>query len=203
MGMTTSTRPRNPRGHGDLLRGEILQAAIALLEETGDAASLTLRGIARRAGISAPSIYSQFDDLPTLINALLEVSFDELTATVAGAINSRSRPDERLIDAARAYVRFGWEHTPRYRLMFAADGYAANAVNTFALFTGLLQDCVDDGFSSSVDTRADTWILWAACHGVATLAKPSRSDYRRLGALDRPAMLDAMIRRLARFDTGR
>ena len=140
-----------------------------------------MRGIARRAGISAPSIYSQFADLPTLINALLEVSFDELTATVAAAIESRSCADKRLLDAARAYVRFGWEHSAQYRLMFAADGYAANAVNTFALFTGLLQGCIDAGVSSSADPRADTWMLWAACHGVATLAKPARSDYLQLG----------------------
>jgi AcrR family transcriptional regulator len=203
MDMTTPTRPRNPRGQGDLLRGEILRAAIMLVEETGDAASLTLRGIARRAGISAPSIYTQFADLPTLINALLEVSFDELAATVGAAIESRARADERLIDASRAYVRFGWEHSARYRLMFAADGYAANAVDTFALFTVLLQDCIDAGLSGSADPRADTWMVWAACHGVATLAKPARSDYLRLGALDRPAMLDAMVERLAGLDSGR
>jgi hypothetical protein len=45
----------------------------------------------------------------------------------------------------------------------------------------------------------DTWLLWAALHGVATLEKAARSDYLRLGPLDRPAMLETLIRRIARL----
>jgi hypothetical protein len=41
--------------------------------------------------------------------------------------------------------------------------------------------------------------MWAALHGVATLEKPARSDYRRLGPLDRSALLETLIRRIARL----
>jgi AcrR family transcriptional regulator len=98
-----------------------------------------------------------------------------------------------------AYVRFGWEHPARYRLMFAAGGYAPDAVATFTLVREAIAHCVTAGASASDDPLTDTWLLWAALHGVATLEKPARSDYLRLGPLDRPAMLETLIRRIARL----
>ena len=55
------------------------------------------------------------------------------------------------------------------------------------------------GESASDDPHADTWLLWAALHGVATLEKPALADYLRLGALDRPAMLETLISRITRL----
>lgn len=200
--MSDRSRRRNPRGRGELLRGEILRAAIALIDETDDAAALTLRGIARRAGISAPSIYAHFDDLPALTEALLELSFQQLADTVEEAMGDQSPPAAKLLAAGHAYVRFGWEHRARYRLMFAASGYAENAIETFLLVARTVTDCVEAGVSASTDPRTDTWTIWAALHGVATLDKPARADYLRLGVLDRPAMLETMVRRLAQLSDG-
>lgn len=197
--MDAKTRVRNPRGSGERLRDEILRAAIDLLDQTNDASSLTLRGIARHAGISAPSIYGHFADLASLTDALLERSFGELTNTVQAAMDATPEPAEQLLAAGRAYVQFGWDHQARYRLMFAATGYAQNAIDTFALVTDAIQRCVDAGVSASANPPADTWMLWAALHGVATLDKPGRADQLKLGPLDRPAMLEIIIRRLARL----
>ncbi|MEO6116734.1 MAG: TetR/AcrR family transcriptional regulator [Pseudolysinimonas sp.] len=195
--MNETTRTRNPRGSGELLREEILRAAVTLIDETNDATSLTLRGIARRAGISAPSIYTHFDNLPALVDAVLQTSFQELAESVRIAMSIEQQPAAKLLAAGRAYVTFGWDHKARYRLMFAESGYAENAVETFALVSRSIQDCVDAGVSASADPRTDTWTIWAALHGVATLDKPARADYLRLGPLDRPEMLDTIIRRLA------
>jgi len=195
--MSEKTRTRNPRGSGELLREEILRAAVALIDETGDPNALTLRGVARQAGISAPSIYRHFDDLPALVEAVLGECFRELAEIVRGAMEDESGPVAKLLAAGRAYVQFGWQHRARYRLMFAESGYAENAVETFELVSRAVQDCVESGASACTDPRTDTWMLWAALHGVATLDKPARADYLRLGRLDRPAMLETIIRRLA------
>ena len=72
----TTTRTRNPRGDGARLRDEILTAATALVDD-GEV-PLSLRGVARRAGISAPSIYGHFADLDALVAAMLAQSFREL-----------------------------------------------------------------------------------------------------------------------------
>ncbi len=197
--MTEKIRTRNPRGHGELLRDEILHAAIALIDETNDPAALTLRGIARQAGISAPSIYTHFDNLPHLMDALLQMSFRQLADTVSTAMDATADPAERLLAAGRAYVQFGWDHKARYRLMFAETGYAENAVETFMLVAQSIQACIQAGLSMSTDPRTDTWTIWAALHGVATLDKPARTENLKLGPLDRPAMLKTIIRRLAQL----
>jgi AcrR family transcriptional regulator len=197
--MTEKTRIRNPRGSGELLREEILHAAIALIDETKDPAALTLRGIARRAGISAPSIYTHFDSLPALTEAVIQLSFQQLANTVRTAMESENDPAERLLAAGRSYVQFGWSHIARYRLMFAETGYAENAIETFTLVERSIQACVDAGVSTSTDTRTDTWTIWAALHGVATLEKPARAEQLKLGPLDRIAMLNTIVRRLAQL----
>jgi hypothetical protein len=53
--------------------------------------------------------------------------------------------------------------------------------------------------SASTDPHADTYLPWVAMHGLATLDKPARSDYLRLGPIDRPAALTALVHRLARI----
>ena len=197
--MGTTTRTQNPRGRGRHLADEIVAAAITLVDETNDPAALTLRGVARQAGITAPAIYAHFPDLAAVTAGLLAASFDELRKAVQQARDGQDDPVPALVAAGLAYVRFGWEHPARYRLMFAAGGYAPDAVATFTLVSEAIAHCVRAGASASDDPHTDTWLLWAALHGVATLEKPARSDYLRLGPLDRPAMLETLIRRIARL----
>ena len=192
-------RPRNPRGSGERLHDEIVAAATALIDESGDQAAPTLRGIARRAGITAPSIYPHFPDLSAVTAAVLAQSFAALRDAVREAADGERDPAAALVAAGLAYVQFGWDHPARYRLMFAASGYAPEAAATFALVREAISACVAAGVSASDDPHTDTWLLWAALHGVATLEKPARADYLRLGPLDRPAMLKTLIRRIARL----
>lgn len=201
--MALPTRSRNPRGEGARLREEILDAAAAIVDESRTATPLTLRGIARRAGISAPSIYPHFPDLATVTKALLARSFAELYAAVEDAGAASSNPIDGLLAAGGAYVNFAWQHTARYRLMFSAGGYAPDAVKTFTVVEEHIRTCVAAGISDSTDPHLDTWMLWAGLHGVATLEKPARDDYLRLGTLDRPAMLKTIITRLARIQDPR
>src|SRR4051812_5169829 len=115
--MSDGVRPRNRRGEGERLRDEIIDAAQALIDESSDPTAVTLRAIARRAGISAPSIYPHFADIQAILDAVLERSFAELDGAVAQAMTDVVAPDARLIAGCLAYVRFGWEHRARYRFM--------------------------------------------------------------------------------------
>lgn len=190
-----TTRTRNARGDGARLRDEILDAATALVDD-GDL-PLSLRGVARRAGISAPSIYAHFADLDALVAAMLAQSFRDLEASVAAA--TTGDPAEALRAAGLAYVSFGWAHRDRYRLMFAATGYAPDAVDLFVVVEDLIAACVAAGLSTSTDPHADAFLLWVALHGMATLEKPGRDDYLRLGPLDRPAAVRTLVDRLGRL----
>lgn len=192
-------RARNPRGEGARLRDEIVDAAIALVEDSGGSAALTLRAVAREAGISAPSIYAHFDDLGGVTDAVLARGFDELHAAVTDAAASTIDPVERVIALGLAYVGFCRAHPGLYRVMFAGDGYSPDAVRTYEVLRGAIAACVEAGRSESTDPHLDTWMVWAALHGAATLDKPARPELLRLGTLDRRALLALMIRRLARI----
>jgi AcrR family transcriptional regulator len=90
------------------LHDEIVAAAIALIDETDNPPALTLRGIARQAGITAPSIYQHFPDLGAVIAAVLATSFEELRDAVEAVLDDQDDPSRALVAASGAYVRFAW-----------------------------------------------------------------------------------------------
>lgn len=190
-------RSRNLRGQGDRLRDEIINAASTLIDASDDPGAVTLRGIARHAGISAPSVYPHFADLAAILDAVRSRSFADLDATVEQAMSRSQHPDARLIAGCLAYVRYGWEHRSRYRFLIAANGFAPNAVTTFTRIEDALRDCATAGLSATNDPHTDSFLLWVSMHGMATLEKPDRQELRRLGPLDRVALTEQLARRIA------
>ena len=63
-------RRRSPRGSGDRLAGEIVDAAIELLIDAGDDSAVSIRSIAARVGVTPPSIYLHFADKQELLDAV-------------------------------------------------------------------------------------------------------------------------------------
>jgi len=195
-------RKVNPRGQGSRLRQEILDAAVELLGRAASDDGVTLRDIARRAGIAAPSIYSHFADRAAVIDAVVVESFAKLKAVAHAAGEESAGPAGRLRALCAAYVRFGRENPGRYRILFEASGPEAAArrpaSNGAAAFTGLtaaLADCVADGSSASTDPALDATALWAALHGLVVLP-------RATPAFAWPAtevLLDRMVTSLGRL----
>ena len=70
-------------GDGDTVRGRIVGAARRLLEERGVEAAVTLRAVAREAGVSAPSIYHHFSDLNAVLDAVITEAYTEYAAATA------------------------------------------------------------------------------------------------------------------------
>lgn len=197
--MTDQQRTRNVRGHGSRLRGEILAAAESLVDSAEVTGPLTLRGVAREAGISAPSIYDHFDDVAAIEDAVLKRAFADLDETVAAAVAAAPTPAEALVAGCLAYVTYAWAHRARYRFMIAAGGFAPDAVSTFARIEAALQDCISSQASASTDPHADAFLIWVGMHGMASLEKPDRPELRRLGPLDRAALTETLARRLAKL----
>src|SRR5690349_10388245 len=78
----TGPRERNRRGQGARLRTDIVSAAAELLDEAGHEQAVTLRAVARRVGIAAPSIYAHFADRQAILLAVVQDAFAELTETL-------------------------------------------------------------------------------------------------------------------------
>jgi len=175
------TRTRNRRGEGSRLRDEIVAAAVELLDETGDESAITLRSVARRVGIAAPSIYRHFPDQPTIMLAVVQQAFAELETTLRTALDAATGGDRRrLLAVCHGYLDFAHEHPERYRTMFgglwmpALEETAVTPADLAALGDGclgllreVLDDCVAAGSATSTDPAADTVALWLGLHGLA------------------------------------
>ncbi len=174
-------RERNRRGEGARLRDEILAGATELLEETGNEEAVTLRAVARRVGISAPSIYSHFEDRQAIVNAIVDDAFRDFNASiedaVAAAASSGAGPLARLRAGCAAYLQFAARRPNRYRVLFERQALAGDdpdpvpsiRTRSFDLLVGCLTDCVAAGISASDDPRRDATAIWVALHGFATL----------------------------------
>ena len=107
--------PARPYHHGNL-RASLLDAADAVLAERGSQ-GLTLRDVARAAGVSHGAPYHHFAGLNELLAAVAERGFVILGDAMAEAV---AVPDtrERLLRVAHAYVGCARAHPERFRLMF-------------------------------------------------------------------------------------
>lgn len=195
-------RRRNPRGQGERLRDEIVEAASALLAETGDVRQLTLRGVAKRVGIAATSVYLHFPDVERLAWAVVERRYAELTRATNAAEAGIADPGAALLARCRAYCRFALEHPGHYRVMFeveppARDFALSPARPAFEALVRAVARCVDAGAARHGDDpfRLAT-LVWVALHGLA-LARIERSWFP-WPPLDE--MVDDLVRRVVGLD---
>ena len=113
-------RVRNRWGQGVRLRAEILAAAGQLLGELGTADGLTLRGVARQAGIAPASVYTQFADRVALIDALVADEQERVAGLMrqAGAAAGPAGHADVIRAQLYAFCRYMLAHPGHYRLMF-------------------------------------------------------------------------------------
>ena len=117
---TAPSASRKKRGEGHTRRDEILLAAKTLfLEEGYDAA--TIRKIADRVGVSAPTLYLYFQDKEAIMLALCDQTFGRLIERIAKIEKTVTDPLERICRFGDAYARFGLEHPDEYRLVFIGN----------------------------------------------------------------------------------
>jgi AcrR family transcriptional regulator len=114
---TTRQRRRNPRGQGDRLRADIIDAASGLLADPA-APPLTLRGVARAAGVAATSVYLHFPDTDALVLAVAEEHFGELADAQQAARDAAVTPRAAVRAMALAYCEFGLANPGLYQVMF-------------------------------------------------------------------------------------
>ncbi len=180
----------NPRGEGARLREDLIDAACALLSETGDAGQLSIRAVAARTGVAATSVYLHFADLDEIKVAVAERAFADLAAAREAAVAGLDDPPAVLVARCLAYAHFALSHPGQYRLMFGPALPAAvftqsyNAAGSasrgaYESMTEAIRRCQQTG---ATDDDADpillAAILWPALHG-QVLLRLDRPDFPR------------------------
>jgi len=111
-----------PYHHGDLRRA-IVKAALEILSET-QSLEISLRELARRAGVSHNAPYKHFADKRELLAAVSTAGFEALTERMSDELVTHRNARVRLFAMLRAYIHHGVENPALYRLMFG--GYLSS-----------------------------------------------------------------------------
>lgn len=180
-GSTSTTQPavprvRNRRGQGERLREQLIEAASELITETGDVGSVTLRAVAARAGIAAPSVYLHFADVDALKMAVANRSFADFNSARAAASLGIVSASESLIRGCQVYAEYAIDHPGHYRLMFGpglppltGEQGTANR-DAFDSLVNSITRCQTQGDSpDSIPPERLALVVWTALHGQATL----------------------------------
>jgi AcrR family transcriptional regulator len=169
--MSTS---RSPYHHGDL-RAACLRAAMELLEEGGTTA-LSLRAVARRAGVSPAAPYRHYADRDALISAVAAVGYRELAEQLAAAHPSPSSADD-FAAIAVGYVQFALQRPALFRVMFGepCDRDNSERVAATTAISEYVGAIVRQSFPGS-NAEALSTAAWALVHGLAFLHLDGKLD---------------------------
>jgi AcrR family transcriptional regulator len=160
---------------GDL-RQALLDAAVATLDEVG-ADGLSLREVARRAGVSHAAPAHHFTDKAGLLTAIATEGFRTLVTYLANAQPGGAEPPvDQLAALGRAYAQFAEENPGRFEVMFRPGllrvGDRAFQRAGDAAFQALRQHiatCQSRGWRERMPTDALAAAAWALAHGIAVL----------------------------------
>jgi AcrR family transcriptional regulator len=163
--------PAPSEQHGDVRR-LVLDAAIAIIELDG-AESLSMREVARRAGVSHQAPYHYFGDRSGILAAISEEGFTGLAQAFRDVHESE-------LPAAKAgfiaYLNFAREHVGHFRVMFRNDicGVMTHELTAVAADSAFdeLRLMVSRTTGPEIDqNKAFTFaaMLWSLSHGLATL----------------------------------
>jgi AcrR family transcriptional regulator len=172
---TRVPRQRNPRGQGDRLRDDIIGSASRLLADPA-APPLTLRAVAREAGVAATSVYLHFDDIQSLVLAVADRRFGELVQLQEDAQSQGADPCQRVRVGCLAYCEFGLTYQGHYQVMFASplplpEDMAPEQFPGRKAFQQLVEAIAACIGVDPEDERASftAQLIWQQLHGIVSL----------------------------------
>ena len=149
-----------------------------MLDESG-LDGLTLRAIARQAGVSHGAPRNHFPTLGSLLAAVAASGFRDLIAAVdrhVGALDDHADARQRLAASGRGYVDFAVTNPGVFSVMFRPErldcsdpAYQEAAIASFGQLAGLVAEAQAAGYRPDVDTTQLASVVWSTAHGLAAL----------------------------------
>lgn len=195
---TADGAKRSSYHHGSL-RDTLVDACTALVEAEGIGA-VSLRRVAREAGVSPGAPYHHFADRAALLSAIAARGFDLLADELRRAVRDASGDPraESLAGAVRAYVHFAEANRGHFLVMFRPElsepEKHPDVRDAGARALGVLTDLV--GGPDERETRALAMSLWSFAHGIASLDLDGQFGHTAgKWSVEPDALLDATIER--------
>ncbi len=174
--------------HGDL-RSALIEASLQLIED-GGVQALSLRGAAKRAGVSPAAPYHHFESRAALLAAIAEQGFLLLRDQMLCAREEAPDTAESIACCGRAYVRFAREHTAHFRVMFRPEladrnefpALGAVSAEVFELLVQTVKNGQMEGSIPPGDHEPYVLLGWSVAHGLSSLLidGPLGSDFDKI-----------------------
>jgi AcrR family transcriptional regulator len=178
--------------HGDL-RNALLEAGRTLLEQKG-LGGLSLRAVARKAGVSHAAPYRHFPNHEALLVELAIEGFAELKEIISGAAATPGPSADRITSIGGAYMRFVAQRPALARLMFGSQLPNREKHPELAK----VADEIAGEIGAALRDPALGLAVWAAVHGVAMLVLEDVIDLgqKRSGLHILPSRAEILLRSL-------
>ena len=170
--MSRGHNDESPAHSSDGLRSQVLAAAVDIIDKEG-VGSLSMREVARRAGVSHQAPYHYFADRAEILASIAEEGFTTLTQRFHETLASDREPTQACLSA---YVHVALQFPGHFRVMFRPElcplelhPHAEAAANkAFEALFQLVRRVAPSNISSD-DAFVWAVTLWSQAHGLATL----------------------------------
>lgn len=161
--------------HGNL-REVLIDIACAHIRDVG-MEKLSLRAIAKDAGVSANAPYRHFPDKRSLLIAIAIAGFEQM-AEAMHHVDERALPIlEEMRLKGRAYIHFATTHPEKYKLMFGpaiserteSMELMIAAGTSYELLLKTVRKGIETGIFRNAEVRSLADPIWAQIHGISSL----------------------------------
>lgn len=190
---TSSKTTKSARYHHGDLRNALTHSARTVLEKDG-IEKLSLRAVARHAGVSAAAPYHHFKDKTAMLVEVALKGFELFIETLKASEAEQSAPAARRAALGAGYVRFAVENpalfqlmfTENHELVFVDDRVRAISDQSYLLIENATREMMTrNGQPPSPDlARHMTAVSWATAHGLAMLMTSGTMNWRDFGLGD-------------------
>lgn len=189
---------KSPYHHGNLKEALLVEAEKILVQE--GMKGLTLRALAKAAGVSATAPYNHFNNKDALLEALATEGFIQLRKYIDNSL--RTSPARLKAERiALGYIQYALDHAQLFRLMFGSelsqmspsDDRIMAAQLSYEPIQKAIAEALQSGNQQHLDSHAATQGAWSLVHGLATLIIDKKIELPAEPAL-RQAEILAIIR---------
>ena len=182
--------------HGDL-KNALIKAGVKILAKEG-VSGLSLRKVAKQAGVSHAAPYSHFADKQALIAAISTEGFKQLYIRIDEiSPANQDDPAALLVETAWAYMQFALNESDRFKLMFSSvlekekeyPDFVQYSKQNFSQIVEIVKICQAAKILRAGSPELTTVSVWSAVHGLVMLVLEGQIPHTVLDLYDLKELL--------------
>ncbi len=198
--------PRKNYHHGDL-KNALIKAGIQILSKEG-LGGLSLRRVAKKAGVSHTAPYAHFADKQALIAAISTQGYHLLYEQLTSAVETNhGNPQNMLVEVGWAYVRFALKDPELFKVMFSGvieqekdyPDFREISQKNFQLLVGLVKTYQETGLLAPEPADLVAVRLWSLVHGFIMLLLEGQISHTLLDRMSIKELFIFMINDVAKM----